>query len=203
MLWQISSFPKCKYHVFLSHSQEDKDALVHPVYNLLNQSGVLPFLDAEDYYYGQDSRTALRNGILDSRHVVFFITDAMLKSSRGWCLLELAFAELIELNFQMRGGKLLNQFLPLFFLEQTDERLQRSVWQFLRDRGKFFNPATDGDRTVWSTNEIRAFLLREQHLATNTARSARTDKVLASQLQKSSGLFDRVTRFHPAKIPPQ
>ena len=85
MFWQIASYPFCEFHVFLSHCAEDRDWLILPVYDALAQRGIIPWLDREDYYYGRDSRSALRDGLLRSRHVVFFITQAMLDNSRGWC----------------------------------------------------------------------------------------------------------------------
>jgi hypothetical protein len=107
MFWKVDSFPKCEYHVFLSHSREDQADLVRPVYDQLLNLQIVPWLDQEDYYYGRSSRAALRDGILNSRHVVFFVTDAMLASARGWCILELAYAELIDLTLQEAGGQLL------------------------------------------------------------------------------------------------
>ena len=102
MFWQITSFPKCEHHAFLSHCAEDRAVLVRPVYDRLLAAGVVPWLDQEHYYYGRDSRAALRDGILRSRHVVFFITDAMLDTPRGWCVFELAMTEVAELNFRGR-----------------------------------------------------------------------------------------------------
>src|SRR4051812_37711552 len=113
MFWQITSFPRCEYHVFLSHCAEDRDILVRPIYDRLTAAGVTPWLDQEDYYYGRDSRSALRDGITRSRHVAFFVTDAMLATARGWCVFELALTETAELNFRVTGGQLANLFLPL------------------------------------------------------------------------------------------
>jgi len=50
MLWQIRSFPSCDYHVFLSHSQEDRDPLIEPTRKKLASRGVVPWFDREDYY---------------------------------------------------------------------------------------------------------------------------------------------------------
>ena len=104
MFWQVASFPKCEYHGFLSHCAEDRDELVRPVKDVPAGQGFRLFIDVEDYYYGRESRAALRDGILDSRHVIFFVTDAMLDSPRGWCVMELAFAELIDANLTHPGG---------------------------------------------------------------------------------------------------
>lgn len=199
MLWQLTGFPRCAHHIFLSHCAEDRDTIVSPVHQRLLVNGVLPWLDQEDYYYGRDSRTALRDGILASRHVVFFITDAVLSTARGWCVFELAFAELLELTLQVSGGKLANVILPLFLVPQSDERLPRSVWQAVRDRGRFHQPA-DGDPVEWCHNEVRGFLLREQALSREVSQFARQDSKLADGLHRTPGLFDRVTRFHPRRL---
>lgn len=200
MFWQITSFPKCSHHVFLSHCQEDRNGLVLPVHDQLTSAGIAPWLDQEDYYYGRDSRSALRDGLLRSRHVVFFVTDAMLTAARGWCILELAYTELLEANFRVTGGQLSHQLLPLFLIPQSDERLPRSVWQLVRDRGRFHNPGADGDPVNWCANEIRQFLLREQELARDIAKQADQDSRFKSRLKSTPGLFDRVTKFHPKRI---
>ena len=200
MFWQLASFPKCQHHVFLSHCQEDRDELVRPVYGRLVDSGIVPFLDVEDYYYGRDSRTALKDGILDSRHTAFFITDNLLSNARGWCVFELAFAEMLDANFHCRGGKLSSAFLPLFLIAQSDERLPRSVWQFVRDRGRFYNSVTEGDPIEWCHREIREFLLREWKQSKNLADLARNDVNFAAELKGVPGRFDRVTKFHPKRL---
>lgn len=127
MFWQIVSFPICEHHVFLSHCAADRDWLIHPVYDHLTRRGVVPWLDRDDYYYGRDSRTALRDGLLKSRHVVFFVTRAMLEYSRGWTALELAFADILQSNLTYRGGPLVNVILPLFFVDPADSDLSRFI----------------------------------------------------------------------------
>src|SRR5450432_1699111 len=120
MFWQITSFPRCEFHVFLSHCAADRTWLVHPVYEELRRRKIIPWLDRDDYYYGRDSRTALRDGLLRSRHIVFFITLGMMDYKRGWCSMELAYSGLLQANLSNPGGTLLNYELPLFFLDQTD-----------------------------------------------------------------------------------
>ena len=142
MLWQIRSFPRCAYHVFLSHSAEDRLDHVKPVLEAIQARGIIPWFDQNDYTYGRPSRAALRDGILKSRHTVFFITDALLASPRGWCAMELTLAEIVQTNLQTRGGQLANTILPLYFVDQYDDRLPRSVWQDLRDLGRFV-PASE------------------------------------------------------------
>ena len=200
MLWQVTSFPRCRHHAFLSHCQEDRAALVLPVYEQLVSRGIIPWLDQEDYYYGRSSRNALRDGVLRSRHVVFFVTHAMLTSARGWCVLELALAELMEDNFQVRGGQLAHVILPLFLVPQTDERLPRTVWQLLRDRGRFHEGV--GDQVTWCVEAIVAFLIREQELSREAGLLARVNPDLVVSPNPAPGLLDRVIRYHPRKIQP-
>jgi hypothetical protein len=199
MFWQIASFPKCEHHVFLSHCREDSAGLVRPVYDRLTAAGVVPWLDQEDYYYGRDSRSALRDGLLRSRHVVFFVTEAMLTTARGWSVFELAFTEVLELNFQVTGGQLAHLLLPLFLVPQTHPDLPRTVWQAVRDRGRFHNPDADGDAVQWCDRVVREFISHEQQLAKNMAEATRVDAAFAARLKAVPGLFDRVTKFHPRR----
>ncbi len=197
MRWQISSFPSCRHHVFLSHSQEDRLRLLNPIREKLEAAGVIPWFDQDDYFYGRPSRTALRDGILNSRHTIFFITDAMLNSARGWCVMELTIAELVESNFQVRGATLAHPILPLFLTSQTDERLPRSVWQDLRDQGRFCPTTIDVNPVEWATREILDFLRREEALAKQRETELRRDSKLRDELKQTPGLRERVARFEP------
>lgn len=201
MLWRLSSFPECRHHVFLSHSREDHDELVRPVYDRLVAAGVVPWLDVTDYSYGRDSRTALRDALAGCRHVVFFVTDAMLRSGRGWCVLELGYAEILQVNFHEVGGLLANLILPLFFVPQGSKRLPRTVWQVARDRGRFC-PLTAGvDPADWAAREVVRFLRQEERLADEWAKVAQLDSPLRERISATPGLFDRVTKFAPARLP--
>lgn len=199
MFWQITSFPRCEYHVFLSHCAIDRPHLVYPVYEELKRRGVVPWLDREEYYYGRDSRAALRDGILRCRHVVFFITLGMMDYRRGWCPMELAYSDLLRVNLLQRGGALVNVELPLIFLDRLDRDLPRSVWDFLRDRGTFHHPS-QGDAVVWACDQIVSFLQREQDLAFDMAKVIRPGEAVYADLSSRPGLVDRVTQFDPSPI---
>ena len=170
MFWQIVSYPRCEFHVFLSHCAIDRASLVYPVYEELMRRRIIPWLDREDYYYGRDSRSALRDGLMRSRHVVFFVTLGMLDYKRGWCPMELAYSDLLQANFLHPGGPLLNFELPLIFLDRSNPELPRTAWDALRDRGIFHHPS-DGDAVTWAADQIDAFLHREQNLASDMAKS--------------------------------
>ncbi len=200
MFWQITSFPRCMYHVFLSHCAADRTWLVHPVYNELMRIGIIPWLDREDYYYGRDSRTALRDGLLRSRHAVFFITVGMMEYTRGWCHMELAYGDLVQANLTHVGGPLLNFGLPLFYLDRANAELPRTSWALLRDRGQFFHPS-DGDAVAWTVNQITRFLKSEQALALDLAKVIVPGQPIHDELAGRVGLIERVTRFDPGPIP--
>ncbi len=200
MFWQITSFPRCEYHVFLSHCARDRSDLVHRVYDELMRRKIVPWLDRDDYYYGRDSRTALRDGLLRSRHVVFFVTLGMMDYRRNWCPMELAYSDLVQSNFLHPGGSLLNFELPLFFLNRTDVELPRTVWDALRDRGSF-HLHSDGDPVAWAVEQITAFLRREQDLALEMTKVLVPGQPIYDALAGRLGLIERVTRFDPGPIP--
>jgi hypothetical protein len=198
VFWIVTSFPHCTHHVFLSHCAEDRETLVYPLFQALRQRGIVPWLDRHDYPYGRSSRAALRDSILRCRHTVFLITDAMLASARGWCVQELAWSELLQDNLRYPGGDLLNLILPLYFVEQADGRLPRSVWQVLRDKRRFCSE--DVERGQWAATQIEEFLRREEQYA-NELRSLARRSDFAAHLKKSEGLRDRVTRVEPRPLP--
>lgn len=200
MFWQITSYPRCEYHVFLSHCAADRADLVFPVYEELKRKGIIPWLDRDDYYYGRDSRSALRDGLLRSRHVVFFITQAMMEYRRGWCAMELAYSDLLQSNFAYAGGHLLHFELPLLFLDRSNAELSRTVWDILRDRGRY-HPPSGGDAVAWAAEQIHAFLHREQDLALDMAKVVLPGQPIHSALGQWPGLVDRITRFDPSNIP--
>jgi hypothetical protein len=160
MLWHLRFFPVCTHHVFLSHCREDRERLVFPLYTALQQKQVVPWLDQHDYPYGRTSFAALRDEVLKCRHTVFLVTEEMLAQSRGWCVVELAWADVVQENLREAGGVLQNIILPLFFLPQNHELLPRTVWQSVRDRGVFYRQE-DGDELTWAVDQIAGFLGRE------------------------------------------
>ncbi len=200
MFWQIASYPRCEYHVFLSHCAIDRQTLVFPVYDELKRRNIIPWLDREDYYYGRDSRTVLRDGLLRSRHVVFFVTLGMMDYRRGWCQMELAYSDLLQANLIHAGGPLLNFELPLIFLDRADLELPQTAWDALRDRGQFHHPS-DGDAVMWASDQIVAFLHREQDLALDMAKVVVSGQPVYDALIDRPGLVERVTQFDPSPIP--
>jgi hypothetical protein len=204
MFWQISFFPRCEYHVFLSHCALDRKRLVYPAYEELKRRNIIPWLDREDYYFGRGSRVALRDALMMCRHAVFFVTPAMMAYTRGWCPMELGYADLLQANLVHSGGNLSNLTLPLFFLSRSDRsasmKLNRTVWGMLRDTGRFHRPR-DGDRVQWAAAQIQAFLRREQALALHMGRGILPGHPVHDEFGKRPGLLERVTSFDPGPIP--
>jgi hypothetical protein len=199
MFWQIQFFPPCTHHIFLSHCREDREWLVLPLYERLQSLGIVPWLDRHDYPYGRASFEALRDGVLKSRHVVFLVTKAMLAQSRGWSIVELAWAELLQDNLRDAGAVLQNISLPLFFLEQGSEQLLRTVWQSVRDRAAFHLPPEDP--IGWASRQIAAFVSREERRALDIVLGFQQDLLTSARLQSRAGLIDRVTAQYPLPNP--
>ncbi len=198
MFWQITSYPRCTHHIFLSHCAVDRNWLVHPVFNELEKRGIIPWLDRDDYPYGHDSRTALRDGLLRSRHIVYFITLGMMDYRRGWCPMELAYSDVVQRNLAAPGGTLLNYELSLFFLDRADTEIQRTILGALWDNG-IFSPS-DGDPVAWAVDQIDQFLHREQELAVNMLDEIVLGNPVHQELSKRRGLVERVTLFDPSPI---
>ncbi len=202
MFWQLQSFPVCTHHVFLSYCREDMEWLADPLCEALRQEDISPWLDRHDYPYGRTSLAALRDGVLKCRHTVFLITDAMLDQPRGWGIVELAWADLLQENLHRAGGVLQNIMLPLLFLPRDDERLLRSVWQSIRDRAAFHSPQ-DGDAVDWAVRQIDSFIRREEKRGQDIFNGIRYDSRTYARLKAQPGLIERFTAQHPKPAPVQ
>ncbi len=199
MLWQAQFFPRCTHHVFLSHCREDRDWLVRPLNAALQEQTVTTWLDLHDYPYGRTSFGGLRDGIVSSRHVVFLVTEAMLTQPRGWALVELAWAHILQENMHEAGGELQCVALPLFFLDRASAPLDRSAWHSIVDRAAYHHPR-DGDAVVWATQQIVAFLLREEQRGLDNSRWLEADSRAHERLGQRPGLIDRITARNPASF---
>jgi len=200
MLWQIQFFPLCTHHVFLSHCREDRESLVIPLSRELDEQGVIPWLDQHDYPYGQASFEALRAGVLKCRHVVFLVTQRMLSQARGWGIVELAWAELLQENLREPGGALQTVALPLFFLDPANARLRRSPWQTLHDKA-VYHRRRDGGRVAWAARQVSAFVLREAQRGLDNGIWLEQDSRARARLGARQGLLERITALHPGPIP--
>lgn len=183
----------------MSHCREDAGELVLPVYDRLLQRGVSPWLDRHDYPFGPTTIQALQDGILKSRHVVFFITPSMLNVARGWCVIEYTLSRILQSNLH-RTMEMSHVLLPLFFVKRDDPQLARSVWRDLIERGAFFDPgATDSNTVEWAAGQIIGFLGNE-HIHTEYVSQLMRQVPSFARMMEEPGLIERITNMQPASI---
>ena len=223
MSWQLRSFPFCTHHVFLSHCSEDRAFLVIPLYEALEAEGIVPWLDIHDYTYGPTSFEALRNGVLRSRHSVFLVTPALLKQPRGWSIIELAWAHLLQENLREPGRELLSVALPLVFVDPVADLFMRSAWRATCDRCAFYSPGKgswvrravrgmlrfvrfyrprDGDRVTWALGHIRRFVRDQQRLGVENEMLLEAVPDFRARVEIYPGMLERITCRHPPAILP-
>jgi hypothetical protein len=162
---------------------------------------VVPWIDEDDYRYGRDSFLALSEGILTCRHVVFFITPAMLANPKGWCAVELGFADLIERNLCEKALPLVNVILPLILLPKASDALPGTVWRTVWDQAAVHHPQRNPDQVGWAAGEIVRFLAGEQRRAEQFERRRIKDKAFNKLLNTKYGFQERVTTFEPQPLP--
>ena len=124
----------------------------------------------------------------------------MLDQPRGWGIVELVWAYLLEENLREAGGDLQTIVLPLFFLRQDEERVLRSVWQSIRDRAAFHSPQ-DGDPVAWAVRQISSFLQREAERGLDLAAGLEPDSREYARLKERPGLIERIANLHPTPAP--
>ncbi len=175
--------------------------LVLPVYRRLESLGIASWIDRHDYPYERDSRTALQNSILTCRHTIFFITEQMVSNARGWCVLELAYSEILQDNLNVSGGSLSHVMLPLFFVPVEASSVSRTVWKRVQDRGPYFDAKKSKDQVEWAVTEIVEFLKREENYASQMKKAIRGDPGILDQEKTDTGIKRRVSRFDPHPMP--
>ena len=202
-IWQISSFPTCQFHVFLSHSAEDREWLILPLFERLKRVPIIPWLDLHHYPLGTDTHEALRERILRCRHIVYLVTQATLAVARGWTVLERAYAGILQDNLCACGIDLCHVELPLFFLPRNEHRLTRSVWQSVRGKASFHVPS-DGNPVDWAVAQIARFVHQEQNWGIEVSEMTRMDPTLRKTISadKRPGLHERLRAEFPILDPP-
>ena len=139
MLWQLQFFPACTHHVFLSHCREDREWLVFPLFQALQQEKIIP-VDRHDYPYGRNSFGALRMGSWKSRHTVFLVTRAMLCAAAWLGIIETVWAESCRRILASLAACFKTSFFPCFSFHKTICQLLRSAWQPIRECACFYAP---------------------------------------------------------------
>lgn len=102
--WMISRGRTGTRHAFfISHVSEDNDdvrELKNAIVRLSRSRGfkLSCFLDLDDWRYGARSTSVIRDELIESEHMVLWVTPNYLQATRGWTWIELAYGELIQLR---------------------------------------------------------------------------------------------------------
>lgn len=201
--WTITHWPVCGFHVFLSPAAEDRESLVLPVLEQLQTHQISSWVDQHQFPTGRDSQEALRESILRCRHMIYFITPAMLKQGRGWTAIESAYGDLVQRQLNLPSAALMQFELPLFFLPPAHHGLQRTAWRRLADRGAFHrtgrkaNPLSPVD---WAVREVTSFVRREEVQAESVAGRLQVDSELNARCHRDANFADRVQAITPVRL---
>lgn len=200
--WSVHHLPRCTHHVFLSHCAEDRNRLVHLVYNALENRRYFPWLDTHHYPAGQGAFEALREGILRCRHVVYFVTAKFLTQGRGWNSVENAYSNLLQENLRFASLELCHIQLPLIFVPHGHAILQRSAWAPLVHRGRFYpSGRVDQGAVNWATQEIMNFIRQEERRGVSLGAQVQNDPGFQPSLAAEPHLLRRIMCADPLPTP--
>lgn len=205
--WTISNWPPCEFHVFLSHCAEDRERLVIPVYRELERLNLVPWIDRHHYPAGHDPFDALREQIGACRHVVYFVTPAMLRQGRGWAAVERGIATIIQKRLVLEEVTLCHFELPLFFVPPAHPILSRSVWNTLAPSSVRFGGSQRSlaKQVDWAVSTIMSFVKNEQRWADRLAEDITRDPNLRDGLQRTIAgdkhLRSRILAATPSVVP--
>lgn len=197
--WSIRHWPRVAYHAFLSHAAEDRRRLVFPVCRALQYEGVLPWLDRHHYPAGGTAVTTLFEQVLRCRHVVFFITPALLRQGRGWPAVERTISEVIQQQLTWRGTEFSHVVLPLLFVPSGHPVLVRSVWQPLVERSAMYLVSRRERETWtgWAVRQILNFLREGDRRIESVQRRLKTDQDARSHFAVDPNLIRRIRGTDP------
>jgi len=213
--WRIDYWPECEKHVFLSHSAEDRKRLVVPVFEELSRRRILPWIDQSHYPLGREAISALQDELLRCRHVVYFVTPALLRQGRGWPGAERALAATIQQHLRY-GDEIAHVEMALLFVEPAEPAFQRSVWRSLIDKAKPCEHAVppsagggadDGRRdwakehVLWAAAVVEQFVRQEEKWAFQLADRFTADGDLTRDYGGDANLRRRLLAQAPAPLP--
>jgi hypothetical protein len=205
-IWRIDHWPRCVAYVFLSHSAEDRDGLVVPVYRELERRGVAAWIDRHHYPLGRDPIEALQEELLKARHVAYFVTPSTLQQGRGWTAAERAFAATVQQRLR-DCTEIAHVEIPLLFIDRNDERFLRSVWNPLGSKAKQCQfPLADANapwqesHVKWAAETIEAFVRQEEKWSLEVAELLDQDSRLSKKFGNAS-LRSRLLAQSPPPLP--
>jgi len=209
--WRIEYWPDCIAHVLLSHCAEDRDHLVLPVYEELRRRGLVPWIDRHDYPIGRDAMEALREELLKCRHVVYFLTSAMLWQGRGWASTERALSAVIQQRLRYFDAEIAHVELPLVFLPPDHAIFHRSVWRSLADKAERCPHAVPARRlpentwqpkhVQWAADVVESFVRQEERWAIELGIRFDQDTRLSEHFSGEDNLMRRVLAQAPRSWP--
>lgn len=200
--WQISQWPKCEFHVFLSHCAEDREQFVIPLQQELQRRQIASWIDSHHYPLGTSSHEALRDGLLRCRHVVYLVTRETLQRARGWVAVERTYGDLIQSNFRHQEVELSHVELPLYFVPQDDKVLARSIWQSIREKGKFYAGVNVSTRKAiqWAASQIDAFVQQEEKRGMEIGEYVEQDQTLREKYVHETNALRRIAAIDPQRL---
>lgn len=202
--WRITKWPRCEFHVFLSHCAEDRERIILPVMEQLAERGIIAWIDRHHYPLGTGGHEALREGLLKCRHIVYFITRAALKQGRGWMSVERAYGSLIQSQFVNPGCELSHIELPLIFVPPDDTCYLRSIWRSVHDKGKSVKKGSKVQtRVTWAVTQIERFLVQEQVRASHLVESLENDPDYQARFVAEPNILRRIALLDPPGILPK
>lgn len=200
--WQISHWPPCEFHVFLSHCAEDRECFVIPLQHELERRQITSWIDRHDYPLGTGACEALREGLLKCRHIIYLVTRETLKRARGWVALEKTYGDMIQSQFRHQELELSHVELPLYFVRHDDGVLSRSIWQTVREKGRFYentNVATT-KAVSWAADQIDKFVRAEEQRGPSVAENVEQDPLMREQFGKDPNQLRRILANDPPRI---
>lgn len=203
--WTIRSWPACTRHVFMSHCQEDRDRLVLPLGDRLEQSGCSIWIDKHNYPLGRaNAFEVLRDKLLECRHVVFFVTANFLKQGRGWTGVERGYSTLLQENLMYGPREVCHVQLPLFFVPRNHKALARSAWGAVvgTGGGEFYpGGCCDAGAIEWARRTILRFVWQEQQFSLEVFDRMQRDSRMRRSLSSDPNLENRILGISPAPVP--
>lgn len=200
--WAVSHWPRCDFHLFLSHCAEDRETLVVPVQQQVESCGVITWLDCHDYPAGRDPFEILREEILRCRHVAFFVTEGLLRQARGWSAVERGYSEAVQRMLSAGPLELCHIELPLVFVARDHPVLNRSIWSPLFSKALFFpgRPRSKRERIDWASTMISEFVQREEEWGMEIGTRIQSDEAQAARFEGEPNLFERIIAASPPPI---
>ncbi len=103
------------WDVFISHASEDKETIVEPLVQVLEENGISCWYDNNKIGWGDSLTNSINNGLKTSQYVLVVLSEAFIK--KGWAKAELN----AMLSMEFSNGQ--KKVLPLIFLKRVDWRL--------------------------------------------------------------------------------